>query len=536
MGRKKLGKNRLDKYYHMAKEHGFRSRSAYKLFQLNEKFHFLENCTTLLDLCAAPGGWMQVAEKEIKSPRNSQPMILGVDLHPIRSLPISKSIVGDITTESCYRDIKQFFGNNKIDVILHDGAPNVGSNWEKDAYVQNDLALNALKLATKLLIPGGVFLTKVFRSKDYLSLLYVFNQLFDKVESTKPLSSRSESAEIFIFCGGFKKLDKIDESFFDSNKILNSDTIDENEKTYKKLTFDELLFSANPIQLIKNNSSITFTEEHKIYFDVFDEETRILLKDCQAICDTDIKKILRKRDKVIKRIDTQTKVEDKKVVVSTENKLKKIENILKKKERDEKKEKEYKMLRMARSKIFEEDSAETEDEENINDVEEEIEFKEENNSELEESDSESFDISSDDKKCLAELKEDPVSFKENTVGRYTLSKEDYKNLPDFYKEEEKENKKKSTLFNDECNPELFKKVPKKQIEVMGRKMKRALKFNTQMENEDKVVERPLRIGMKKQKKQKKLVVQRKGKNLQKQNGRIKVVDKRMKKDIRKRKR
>lgn len=213
---KKSAKGRLDKFYWLAKEQGFRSRAAYKLVQLNKKYHFLENARCCIDLCAAPGGWLQVASKHM--PPHS--LIVGVDLVPIKPVPRCTTFAEDINSYRCRDQLRDLLKDWKADVVLHDGAPNVGTAWVQDAYAQAELTLQSLRLAVEFLHAGGTFVTKVFRSKDYNNLMWVFNQLFHHVEATKPPSSRNVSAEIFVVCERFKNLTRIDPKFLDPRYVF----------------------------------------------------------------------------------------------------------------------------------------------------------------------------------------------------------------------------------------------------------------------------------------------------------------------------
>ena len=267
----------IDKWYKLAKEKGYRARAAFKLIQLNKKYGFLEKSHVLLDLCAAPGSWTQVAAETMPA----QSMIIGVDLAPIKPIPRAITFQGDITTDKCRATIRSHIKHLKADTVLHDGAPNVGIAWVQDAYSQAELVLQSMKLATEFLKEGGTFVTKVFRSKDYNALLWVFKQLFTHVEATKPPSSRNVSAEIFVVCRGFKAPKRLDPKFLDPKhvfaelseptphneaKVFNPEKkkrkregYEEGEYTqHKEIPVNEFIQTNDPIKILGSVNKLSF--------------------------------------------------------------------------------------------------------------------------------------------------------------------------------------------------------------------------------------------------------------------------------------
>lgn len=265
---KKNSKGRLDKYYYLAKEKGYRARSSFKIIQINEKFgHFLEKSKVVIDLCAAPGSWCQVASK--LCPINS--LIIGVDIVPMKKIPNVITYQSDITTEDCRSRLRGYMKTWKADTVLHDGAPNVGLSWAQDAFTQSHLTLQALKLAVENLVVNGTFVTKIFRSKDYNKLMWVFQQLFDKVEATKPPASRNVSAEIFVVCKGFKAPKRLDprlldpkevfEELPDAPKNMEAKIYNPEKKVRKRQGYDEgdnlLYHEATIMDFVENEDPIT---------------------------------------------------------------------------------------------------------------------------------------------------------------------------------------------------------------------------------------------------------------------------------------
>jgi AdoMet-dependent rRNA methyltransferase SPB1 len=164
-------------------------------------------------------------------------IVIAVDLLPIRPIRNVISHVADITTEKCRSVVRKEMQGSRADVVLCDGAPNVGASYDKDSYEQNEIVLLSLRCATEHLIKGGTFCTKVYRSADYTSLMWVLNQLFKSVNAVKPAASRQQSAEIFLVCEGYLAPTTIDPKLLDPKAVFEQnydDVIKKNPTIFDK--------------------------------------------------------------------------------------------------------------------------------------------------------------------------------------------------------------------------------------------------------------------------------------------------------------
>lgn len=294
--------------------------------QINKRFDILSKSRVCIDLCAAPGGWCQVAAKTM--PPGS--IVIGVDLLPIKAIRNVKTIVADITTAECRKEISQELNGWKADVVLCDGAPNIGSEYSKDAYVQNELVLAALKTATDHLVEGGSFCTKVYRSQDYNAVVWVLQQLFEDVQAMKPNSSRSQSSEIFLVCMKYTAPKSIDPKLLDPNHVFKEvkdpglAKIDVMHKKYEqhnkrhRTGYDEdagillttskpvsaFIQSKDPIRMLTDVNKFVFTEgcePFKTHASTT-EEIKTCLSDLRVLGRIDFKKLLKWRIQMRKQV------------------------------------------------------------------------------------------------------------------------------------------------------------------------------------------------------------------------------------------
>ena len=197
-----IKKRRKDYYYRKAKEEKFRSRAAYKLLQAVKKYRFIKSGDIVVDLGAAPGGWIQAARKIV----GETGFILGVDLKTIEPFDEDNilTIVADITDPKTVEQIKTLLPK-PADAVISDVSPKISGIWEVDHARQIDLAICSMKISKHILKPKGNFFVKVFEGDMLQDFVNKMKNSFLTVRIVKPKASRAKSSEIYVLGLGLKK-------------------------------------------------------------------------------------------------------------------------------------------------------------------------------------------------------------------------------------------------------------------------------------------------------------------------------------------
>eukprot|EP00099_Drosophila_melanogaster_P022960 NP_650590.1 uncharacterized protein Dmel_CG5220 [Drosophila melanogaster] len=205
----KTSKDKRDIYYRQAKDEGWRARSAFKLLHVDEAYGILNGVQRAVDLCAAPGSWSQVLSRKLydtceTDDEKSAVKIIAVDLQAMAPIRGILQLQGDITKQSTAEAIiGHFGGNEKAQLVVCDGAPDVTGVHEMDEYMQHQLLVAALSIATCVLETGGTFVAKIFKGNATSLLSSQMQIFFKKFDIYKPPSSRPSSIEAFVVCSDF---------------------------------------------------------------------------------------------------------------------------------------------------------------------------------------------------------------------------------------------------------------------------------------------------------------------------------------------
>jgi 23S rRNA (uridine2552-2'-O)-methyltransferase len=190
-----IQKRRRDQFYKLAKEKGYRSRASFKLLQVNRSYKFIKPGWNVVDLGAAPGGWLQIAREAV----GESGFVLGVDKQEIK--PFSwhniATIAGSIE-DPTLPDLIMEKVPGRVDVVLSDVSPNLTGSWEIDHALQMYLANQSLEIARRILRRGGTFFAKAFHGPDLQDFRTNLGRSFQIVRIVKPPASRSDSSEIYF--------------------------------------------------------------------------------------------------------------------------------------------------------------------------------------------------------------------------------------------------------------------------------------------------------------------------------------------------
>ncbi|MBS0638731.1 MAG: RlmE family RNA methyltransferase [Acetobacteraceae bacterium] len=192
-----LARQLNDPYVAAAKQQGWRSRAAFKLIELDDRFHLIKRGSRVLDLGAAPGGWTQVAVKR------GAASVLAVDLLPIDPIQGATMLQADFTDPEMPAKLTALLGG-QADLVLSDMAPNTTGHGATDHLRIMGLTEMAVDFAVYVLSPGGAFVAKVFQGGSEKTMLDTLKRHFAQVKHAKPPASRKESSELYVVAMGFK--------------------------------------------------------------------------------------------------------------------------------------------------------------------------------------------------------------------------------------------------------------------------------------------------------------------------------------------
>lgn len=199
LGRRWMKERKRDYYYLKAKREHYRSRAAFKLMQLQDKFSFMFEGMKCVDLGAAPGGWLQV-EKEIAGENGT---VVGVDIAPLKELDGVTALRADVTAPSAAEKILGAAGG-RVDVVLSDMAPNISGNYDLDHERSVALVMAALGVARLVLARNGNFVAKLFEGRSEKEVVAAVAASFKEVRLSKPVASRKQSSETYVIAMGFR--------------------------------------------------------------------------------------------------------------------------------------------------------------------------------------------------------------------------------------------------------------------------------------------------------------------------------------------
>ena len=192
-----LARQLNDPYVAAAKQQGWRSRAAFKLLELDDRFHLIRRGARVVDLGAAPGGWTQVAVQR------GAAQVVAVDLLPMDPVPGAIVLQGDFTEPAMPQRLAEALGG-KVDLVLSDMAPNTTGHAATDHLRIMALAEAALEFAVEVLAEGGSFVAKVFQGGAERAMLEQLKRRFATVRHAKPPASRKESSELYVVATGFR--------------------------------------------------------------------------------------------------------------------------------------------------------------------------------------------------------------------------------------------------------------------------------------------------------------------------------------------